>query len=157
MPVVKHWWNVTIIEVAKTFDALTQGRLDGDNLDIRILFLEVLANTHERAACTKARNEVSDLWAIAENLRTGGLVMRARVRIVSVLVQETPFGMLRCKFLRTTNSTIAALFAWSEDDLGSEDFQHLATLDTHRRGHEDGDGIALHLCDSCQCDSGVAR
>jgi hypothetical protein len=75
------------------------------------------------------------------------VVVRLRVVVVAVLVEEAPLGVLRGHDLRTLDRTVAALFAGGEDDLGAEHLQHLAALDGHAGGHEDLDRVAAHLGD----------
>ncbi len=100
---------------------------------------------------------MGDLGAIPQNLGAGALVVRSGVRVVGVLVGHEPLGMLGVEFERPFHRAVRALFAGSENQLGSEHLEHLATFDRHRGRHEDLDRVALDACDGRQGDAGVAR
>ena len=86
----------------------------------------------------------------------GALVVGQRIGVVAVLVEEAPVGIGGGHLLRSAHRAVAALLARGQDDLGSEDLQHLASFDRHAGGHEDLDRIALQLGNRGQRDAGVA-
>ena len=63
VPLLEHRRDVAVVEVAQPFDALAERRLDGDDLDRRVLFLEVPTGAHQRAARAETGDEVGDLGA----------------------------------------------------------------------------------------------
>ena len=157
MPVIEDRRDVAVFEVPQPFNPLAERRLDGDDLDVGVLLFQVPPRTHQRAARAEAGDEVGDLGNVAIDLRTGALVVRHRVRIVRVLVEEAELRMQRCHLLRTTHRTVAALRAGRQDELRAEHLQHLATLDADALRHQDHDRVTLHLGDGGQGDAGVTR
>ena len=154
---LEHRRDVAVVEVAQPLDPLAERRLDGDHLDRRVLLLEEPAGAHQRAARAEAGDEVGDLRAVAPDLRAGALVVRARVGVVAVLVEEVPLGVLGGQLVGPAHGAVGALRARREDDLGAEHLEHLAPLDRHVLRHQDLDRVALELGDGRQGDAGVAR
>ena len=157
MPVVEHRRHVPLFEIAQTFDSLTERRLDGDDLHLGLVVLQVATRSHEGAARPETGDEVRDLGNVAQDLGAGRLVVRARIRIVGVLIQEAVLGMTGCHVDGPLHRTVRSLFARSENHLGTEHFEHLAPFDRDARGHEDLDRVTLHLGDGGQRDTGIAR
>ena len=156
-PVVEHGRDVALVEVAQALDPLAERRLDGDDLDVRVLLLEEPARAHQRAARAEAGDEVGDLRAVLPDLRAGALVVGAGVGVVAVLVEEAPLGVLGGQRLGPLDGAVGALGAGREDDLGAEHLEHLAALDRHVLGQQDLDRVALDAGDRGQGDAGVAR
>ncbi len=156
-PLLVDGRDVALVEVAQALDHLADGRLDGEDLDVGVAFLQVRADTHQRAAGAQAGDEVGDLGAVPPDLRTGGLVVRPGVGLVGVLVEERPLGVLVGHGDGPPDRPVGALVARREDDLGAEHLEELAALDRHVLGQHDLDRVALDAGDHGHGDAGVAR
>ena len=77
-------------------------------LIVGVLLLEERADAHQRAAGAEAGDEVGDLGAVAPDLRAGALVVRPRVGVVAVLVEEAPLGVLGGQRLRPAHGAVAS-------------------------------------------------
>ena len=75
VPVLEHRRDVPLADVAQPLDALTERRLDRDDLDVGVLFLEVPAAAHQGAARSEPGDEVRHLGDVTQNLRSGALVV----------------------------------------------------------------------------------
>ena len=157
MPVVEQRRDVPLVQVAQALHAFAQWRLDGDDLHVGLVLFQEATRAHERATGAQARHEVGHLGAVAQDLGAGVLVVRPRVGVVRVLVEEAPFRIGLGHLDGPRHGAVAALFARREDDLGAEDLEHLTTLDGNAGGHEDLDGVTLDLRDGGERDTGVAR
>ena len=156
-PLLEHRRDVALVDVAQALDPLSQRRLDGDDLDVGVLLLEEPADAHERAAGPEAGHEVGDLGHVGPDLGTGGAVVGGGVRLVGVLVEERPLGVLVGQLAGPGHRAVRTLGTRAEDDLGPVDLEQLAPLDRDVLGQDDLDRVALHPGDHRQGDTGVAR
>ena len=117
-----------------------------------------LPGAHQRAARAEAGDEHVDLGAVAQDLGTGALVVRERVRGIAVLEQErVAVGFVGVDLLGHADRAVAALLARRQRDLGAEDLEQLAPLDRHVLGHDHAQLVAAQLRDEREPDAGVAR
>ena len=127
-PVLVDRGDVAVLEAAQPLHLLPRRGLDGVDLHVRLVFLEVPPAAHERAGGAQAGHEVGDVGAVGEDLRAGRLVVRPRVCLVGVLAQVRPLGMFGGEALGSAHRPVGALGTRRVDDLGAVDGQQVAPL-----------------------------
>ncbi len=107
------------------------GRVGADDLDLGVLLLEVAADAADGAAGAHAGHEVGDLAVgLRPDLRAGGLVVRARVVRVGVLVR-LPRARLRGELVGDVVVGVRVLRrdrGRADDHLGAVRLEHVALV-----------------------------
>ena len=124
-------------------------RLNGNNLDVRVLVLEVLG--------TDACNKNIDLAVgLLPDLRAGGRIVRGRVCRVDELTRDKAVRGLLRKLICLRDRAGHTLCALGQNQLRAVGLEHIAALDGHGLGHGEDDAVAAGRRDSRQTDAGVA-
>ena len=132
-------------------------RLNGNNLDVRVLVLEVLAGAGDGAAGADACNKNIDLAVgLLPDLRAGGRIVRGRVCRVDELTRDKAVRGLLRKLICLRDRTGHTLCALGQNQLRAVSLEHIAALDGHGLGHGEDDAVAASRRDSRQTDAGVA-
>ena len=132
-------------------------RLNGNNLDVRVLVLEVLAGAGDGAAGTDACNKNIDLAVgLLPDLRAGGRIVRGRVCRVDELTRDKAVRGLLRKLICLRDRAGHTLCALGQNQLRAVGLEHIAALDGHGLGHGEDDAVAAGRRDSRQTDAGVA-
>ena len=133
------------------------GRLDGDRLDLRVLFLQVLAGAGNRAAGADACDEDVDFAVgVVPQLRAGGVVVDARVRLVGELGSQNRVFALSGDLVGLVHGALHAGGARSQDDLCAVGAQQDTALVGHGLGHGQHDVVTAGCAHQGQGDAGVA-
>ena len=147
-----------VVEIAQALHELTGGRFDRDHLHVGLVFLQVAARAHQRSTRAEAGDEHVDVGAVAQDLGTGALVVRERVRRVAVLEEEdVAVGLVGVDLLRHADRAVAAFLAGRQRDLGPEDLEQLPPFDGDVLGHDHAQLVAAQLRNEREPDAGVAR
>ena len=134
-------------------------RVGADDLDLGVLLLEVAADAADRAAGAHAGHEVGDpAVGLLPDLRTGGLVVGARVVRVGVLVGLPGAGLLG----EPVADVVVGVRVLGRDggradhDLGAVGLEHVALVLADLVGAHEDALVALLLGHHRQADTGVA-
>jgi len=131
--------------------------LDGEELHVRVLLLEVLARAGDRAARADACDERGNFAVCAlPDLGTGGAVVEVGVRGVLELLEDHRAGRRVAKFARLGDRALHAGRAGRQDDFRTVCGRELAALDRHRLGHGEDEVISLHRAHEREAHAGVA-
>src|SRR4029079_14688382 len=68
VPVLEHGRDVALVHVAQALDPFTERRVDGEDLDVRVLLLEEAPSAHQRAGSAETGDEVRDLGDVTPDL-----------------------------------------------------------------------------------------
>ena len=132
-------------------------RLDGHDLDLRALGLQVLADARHGAAGADTRDEdVHIAVRILPDLRAGRRAVDRRVCRVDELAGDKAVRDLRGQLVGLRDRALHALCAVREDELRAIGLHDLAALDAHGLRHDDDDAVASGRGDGRQTDAGVA-
>ena len=132
-------------------------RLNGNDLDVRILALEILAGAGNSAAGAYARNkDVNIAVGILPDLRAGGRLVHSRVCRVYELTRDKAVRQLLRKLVRLRDRALHALCALGQHKLCTVSLHQLAALHAHGLRHYDDDAVAACGCNTRQTDAGVA-
>ena len=135
----------------------TVGRLDRDDLHIRVLRLQVFPGAGDRAAGTDARDEdIHITVGVLPDLGTGGQLVRLRVGRVDELSRNEAVRDLTRQFFRSGDGALHALRSFGQDELRTVCLHELSALDAHRLRHGDDDPVASGRRDRRQTDARVA-
>lgn len=145
-----------LVEVAQAVHEVVVARLGGDDLDVRLVFPQVAADSHERAGGAEACHEVRDGREVGEDLRAGGGVVGARVVRVAVLVEHHPVGVFGRELLGDADGRVGAARRRGGDDLGAPHGEQVAPLLRGVLRHDADDAVALELGRHGERDAGVA-
>jgi hypothetical protein len=134
--------HVAVLERAQAHDRVARKRLCRRDDDVRERLAKPLAGSHERAARAESRHEDVDAVERRSDLRTGPLVVSARIRLVRVLERHeqrrVPLGELD----RKADGAIRSLLARRVDDLRAVKAKEAPPLGSHVRGHDTGERVA---------------
>ena len=118
-------------------------RLNGNDLDVRIPALEVLAHAGERAARTDARNKDIDLTVgVLPYLRPRRLEVRGGIGLVGELAGDEAVRRLGGKLLGFRYRALHALCPVGQNYLRAVGLEQLAPLYAHRLRHGEYNFIA---------------
>ena len=132
-------------------------RLNGHDLDLRLLALQVFANAGDGAAGANACHEdIHCAIGIGEDFGAGGLKMGFGVCGVGELAGNEAVGDLLCQLLSLGDSALHALCALGEHQLRAIGLHQLAALNGHGLGHDDDDAVASCGSHGGKADTGVA-
>ena len=132
-------------------------RLNGHDLDVGVLALQVLADTGHGAARTDTGHEDVDLAVgVLPDLGAGGALVGIGVGRVYKLAGHKAVGDLLRQLVGLGNGALHALGTVGQHQLGAVGLHQLAALDAHRLGHDDDDAVAAGGGDGRQTDTGVA-
>ena len=93
-------------------------RLNSDDLHIRILLLQILADTGKRSACTDTSDEVIHLAiGLLVNLRSCRRVVRFDIRRIIKLSENDCTRRLRLQLVCLCNRTLHAILARRQYEL----------------------------------------
>ena len=142
--------------------ALGQNRrgcwLNCDDLDRRILRLQILADAGDRTARADTCDKDIDLAVgILPDLRTGGLAVCLRICRIDKLSRDKAVRDLLRQLIRLGDGTLHSLGAFRQHQLRAICLHQLTALDAHRLRHDDDDAVSARGGDGCQTDTGVAR
>ena len=138
--------------------------LDTDNLDIRIAFLEITANTGDRSTGAKGGEEIVDVSCrLVPDFRSGRAVMRFDIEFVFVLVRADVLAF-ECNALDQAFHYTTSTFGWKERAHLILDFQQFRAKEAQQDflflgravGYCQFDGYALCVSQCGQRDPGVA-
>src|SRR5690625_256605 len=131
--------------VRSGFSAVEDGgfrRLDGNDLDIGLTFLEYLAHTGDGAAGADSRDDdVDRAVRVPPDLLRGGLAVDLRVRFVRELPGEDRARSFGGDLLRAGHRTLHPLRTRREHELRSEGAQQGLALLGHRVRHREHDRV----------------
>ena len=143
-------------------DVVAVGRVDADDLHLRVLFLQEPAGAGDRPAGAQGGDEVGHpALGLSPDLRAGGAVVRLRVGRVGVLVQLAPprtrgqlLG-LRHRSLGLAGHRAQRVVEFDQVRAEQPQCRPLLQRDGPRQGR--GEAIATGVGDHRQADPGVAR
>ena len=149
------------LDLVCTGSALAQDRggggLHSHDLDIRVLALQVLANTgHSATGADACHKEIDLAVGVIPDLGAGGGNMSLGVGGVDELTGDECVGNLLCQLIGLGNGTFHALGTLAQDQLRAIGFHQLAALHAHSLGHDNDDAVALGSRHGSQADAGVA-
>ena len=132
-------------------------RLNGNDLDIRVLGFQILAHAGNRTARADTCHEDIHLAVrVVPDLHAGGLLVNCRVCGVGELGRDEAVRDLSRELLRLGDGTLHALCALGEDELSTVSLHEIAALHAHGLGHGNDKPIAAG-CGNCrQTDAGIA-
>ena len=132
-------------------------RLDSNDLDIRILCLQVLAGAGNGAAGANASNKDINLaLGLLPDFRTGGVIMHLRVGRIDELTQNHCVLDGLFQFLRLCNRALHAGGTGCQNDFCAISSNQLAALNGHGFRHGQDDMIALCGTNGSQTNARVA-
>ena len=148
-----------VVERAQALHGLALHRLGGDDLHrVAELLAQAAADAHQRPAGAEAGHEAPTISSSSSRISgAGAVVVRARVRLVAVLVRHVVRGVLGRHLQRHRHGAVGAQVARRVDDLRAVHLQQLRALGRHVVGHDDLELVALARADHRQRDAGVAR
>ena len=147
---VEHIRNETCADALNLVRAALAGgqdrrgiRLNGNNLDVRVLVLEVLAGAGDGAAGADACTKSIDLAVgLLPDLRAGGRIVRGRVCRVDELTRDKAVRGLLRKLICLRDRAGHTLCALGQNQLRAVSLEHIAALDGHGLGHGEDDAVA---------------
>ena len=133
------------------------GRLNRDDVHVRVLRLQIFARARNGAAGADARNEnIDGAIRILPDLRAGRGAVDGGVGRIRKLAGQEAAGRLRGDLLRLGNGTLHALRAVRQDELRAISLEQVAALDAHGLRHGQDDAIAARGRHGGKADAGVA-
>ena len=154
--VIADFRYVFIWPFADTGDLRALGRLHPDDLDGRVLFLEIARTAHDGTGSPHAGNEVGDpALRVAPDFRAGGAVMCGGIVGVGKLVEDLAYALFLHR-KRQIARTFHAGFPAHQLQFGAKGAHRLLTLDRGIFGHEQDELVAAHGRRHRQRDAGIA-
>ena len=134
------------------------GRLNGHDLNIRILGLQVFTDTGDCAARADAcHKDVHLSIGVLIDLRAGALPMCLGVGWVCKLAGDKAVLNLCGKFFRLGDGAFHSFGTFRQHKLSAVSLHQLAALHTHGLRHDDDDPVASRCRHRGKADAGVAR